>query len=63
MNSKYLAILLIFFGVLFTLAHCRGLAERQQGDDDDGENGNDGSDSSNSGEAPNPPGRKEFSLI
>jgi hypothetical protein len=45
MNSKYLATLLIVFGLLFTFAQCRQLELRDQGDGDDDNSGGDGDDS------------------
>jgi hypothetical protein len=38
MNAKYLAILLVIFGVLFTLAQCGRLTARSDDDDDDDDN-------------------------
>ena len=45
MNSKYLATLLIVFGLLFTFAQCRQSALQDQGGDDNDNSGGDGGDS------------------
>jgi len=50
MNSKYLAILLIVFGLLFTLAQCGRLTLRDQGDDDDSNDSDGGGDGGDSGD-------------
>jgi hypothetical protein len=42
MNAKYLAILLVIFGVLFTLAQCGRLTVRSDDDDDDDNDDNNG---------------------
>jgi len=39
MNAKYLAILLVIFGVLFALAQCGRLTVRSDSGDDDDNNG------------------------
>ena len=41
MNAKYLIVLLLIFGLLFTLAQCGRLTARNQGDDDDNDVGDD----------------------
>ncbi len=40
MNSKYVASLLLIFGLLFTLVQCGRLTERGQDSNDDGDNAN-----------------------